>query len=317
MRTSKKERKKNALNFYRTFMNSNCNKAAIVVWRVPSSNPNRNIWRFMAVPSTLAYMEKPVVIAESAFGINGCFTEFLQNVETKECCQKQYFDDGYNDWLEEEYGFRITYKDGLVFMLERSEVSNMPERREVSKYKFFTYLYKLKSYLLMLENIFGAAGLTKKDNIFADKIRACENLVELTELLKEACEDVKDDIPKSLFEEWDNCVREVYADKCHHGIDSYEIENFNLIKLFLESFEYLFREYVIYDDRTATGTESFEVQLHGFNDYKLYFEVEKDAYTFVEKFNPKPYMLFEKENGVWTRMYNGSFFWPLGVDIED
>ena len=63
----------------------------------------------------------------------------------------------------------------------------------------------------------------------------------------------------------DNCVREVYADKCHHGIDSYEIENFNLIKLFLESFEYLFKECNIYDDRTATGTESFEVQLHGFN----------------------------------------------------
>ena len=215
MRTSKKERKKNALNFYRTFMNSNCNKAAIVVWRVPSSNPNRNICRFMAVPSTLAYMEKPVVIAESAFGIDGCFTEFLQNVETKKCCQKQYFDDGYNNWLEEEYGFRITYKDGLVFMLERSDVS---------KYDFFTYLEKLKSYLLMLENVFGAAGLTMKDNIFANEIRACGNLVELTELLKEACEDVKGDIPKSVFEVWENCTDEVYADKCHHGIDSQEIE---------------------------------------------------------------------------------------------
>lgn len=295
MRTSKKERKKNALNFYRTFMNSNCNKAAIVVWRVPSSNPNRNICRFMAVPSTLAYMEKPVVIAESASGIAGCFTEFLQHVGTEECPQKRYFDDGYNDWLEEECGFRITYKDGLVFMIERNDVS---------KYDFFTYLEKLKSFLLMLENVFGAAGLTMKDNIFTDKIRTCKNLLELTELLKEACEDVKGDIPKSLFEEWDNCVKEVYADKYHHGIDSYEIENFNLINLFLESFEYLFREYIIYDDRSATGTESFELQLHGFNDYKLYFETEKDAYTFVEKFNPKPYTLFERLNGVWTSIYH-------------
>lgn len=295
MRTSKKERKKNALNFYRTFMNSNCNKAAIVVWRVPSSNPNRNICRFMAVPSTLAYMEKPVVIAESASGIAGCFTEFLQHVGTEECPQKRYFDDGYNDWLEEECGFRITYKDGLVFMIERNDVS---------KYDFFTYLEKLKSFLLMLENVFGAAGLTMKDNIFADKIRTCKNLLELTELLKEACEDVKGDIPKSLFEEWDNCVKEVYADKYHHGIDSHEIENFNLINLFLESFEYLFREYIIYDDRSATGTESFELQLHGFNDYKLYFETEKDAYTFVGKFNPKPYALFERLNGVWTSIYH-------------
>lgn len=33
--------------------------------------------------------------------------------------QKTYFEDGFNDWLEENYRFRITYKDGLVFMLEK------------------------------------------------------------------------------------------------------------------------------------------------------------------------------------------------------
>lgn len=33
---------------------------------------------------------------------------------------KQNFDGGFNDWLEEMYKFRITYKDGLVFMLEKN-----------------------------------------------------------------------------------------------------------------------------------------------------------------------------------------------------
>lgn len=117
-RTTKKERKENANLFYSTFMNSNCNQAAIVVERTESDNPNINKCKFIAVPSTLAFMETPVVIAESVFGMEGCFMEFLKNI--KPCEQKTYFDDDFNDWLEETYKFRITYKDGLVFMLEKN-----------------------------------------------------------------------------------------------------------------------------------------------------------------------------------------------------
>lgn len=71
----------------------------------------------MAVASPLAFMEKPLVIAESVIGITGCFIELLDNI--KPGVQKMYYDDGFNDWLEKTYNFRITYKDGLVFMLER------------------------------------------------------------------------------------------------------------------------------------------------------------------------------------------------------
>ncbi len=117
MRTSKKERKENALKFYNMFMNSSCNKAAIVVKRTNSSNPNINRCQFLAVPSTLAYMENPVVIAESTLGIDGCFIELLGFI--KNCGQKTYYEDGFNEWLMKTYGFEITYKDGLVFMLEK------------------------------------------------------------------------------------------------------------------------------------------------------------------------------------------------------
>ena len=66
MRVSKKERKENARKFYNMFMNSNCNKVAIVVQRTESkTNPNINRCQFWAVPSTLAFMENPVIIAES------------------------------------------------------------------------------------------------------------------------------------------------------------------------------------------------------------------------------------------------------------
>ncbi len=120
MRVSKKERKENAKRFYSMFMNSNCNKVAIVVQRTESrTNPNINRCQFLVVPSTLAFMEKPVIIAESnVLGIEGCFIELLDFI--KPCRQrKTYYEDGFNDWLMETYGFEITYKDGLVFMLEK------------------------------------------------------------------------------------------------------------------------------------------------------------------------------------------------------
>ena len=70
------------------------------------------------MPSTLAFMENPVIIAESnVLGIEGCFIELLEFV--KPCVQETYYEDGFNEWLKETYGFEITYKDGLVFMLEK------------------------------------------------------------------------------------------------------------------------------------------------------------------------------------------------------
>lgn len=117
MRTSKKERKKNAVVFYNLFMNSNCNQAAVVVNRLPSSNPNMCRCQFLAVPSTLAFMEKPVVIAESTLGIEGCFMELIGFIYGG--VQKKYYEDGFNEWLDKTCGFRITYKDGLVFMFEK------------------------------------------------------------------------------------------------------------------------------------------------------------------------------------------------------
>ena len=104
MRITKKERKKNANQFYNMFM---------------STNPNINKVQFMAVPSSVSY-GTPVVIAESNFGLTGCFAELLQNIHPEISQEKSYFDDGFNDWLERNYHFRITYKDGFVFLFSRS-----------------------------------------------------------------------------------------------------------------------------------------------------------------------------------------------------
>lgn len=93
MRTSQKERKENARKFYNMFMNGNCKNAAVVVERPESTNPNICKCRFIAVPGSLAFMEKPIVLAESPSGMVGCFMEFLDNI--KHCKQVSYYDDGF------------------------------------------------------------------------------------------------------------------------------------------------------------------------------------------------------------------------------
>ena len=55
MRITKKERKKNAEQFYNMFMSGCCNKTAIVAQKCVSTNPNINKVQFMAVPSPLSY----------------------------------------------------------------------------------------------------------------------------------------------------------------------------------------------------------------------------------------------------------------------
>ena len=96
MRITKKERKKNASQFYNMFMNGSCNKAAIVAQKCVSTNPNINKVQFMAVPSSVG-CGSPVVIAESNFGLTGCFAELLRNIYPEIPQEKSYSDDGFND----------------------------------------------------------------------------------------------------------------------------------------------------------------------------------------------------------------------------
>ena len=111
MRTTKKERKENAMNFYNTFMNGNGKNIAIVV------NRKGDKCQFQAVISSML-AGSPIVNAESSvFGIEGCFIELLKNI--KPGVQKTYNENGFNEWMYEKYGFRITYKDGFVIMLEK------------------------------------------------------------------------------------------------------------------------------------------------------------------------------------------------------
>lgn len=114
-RTTKKERKENARNFYQLFNSYKENKACIVV------NRNRNgRTQFLVAPDYLNTGSQ-IIIAEDAYlGVEGCWIEFIQSIMGG-IQQKTYSEDGFTEWLSETLGFAITYFDGVVFIVERSE----------------------------------------------------------------------------------------------------------------------------------------------------------------------------------------------------
>ena len=112
-RTTKKERKENARNFYQLFKNYKENRACIVVNRNSSGRT-----QFLVVPGCLNTGD-PVVVAEDAsLGVEGCWMEFIRSI-LGGIHQKTYFEDGFKEWLSETLGFAITYYDGMVFIIER------------------------------------------------------------------------------------------------------------------------------------------------------------------------------------------------------
>lgn len=116
MRISARERKENARQWYQRFINGYDTKIAIVVKRNESTtNPNINRTQFFSCNN----YGTPIIIAESSTdGIVGCFYELLQNIKKTDNF-RSYHENDFNEWLEENYGMYITYRDGFVFMLER------------------------------------------------------------------------------------------------------------------------------------------------------------------------------------------------------
>lgn len=122
-KVGKKERKVNAKEFYSLLQNGNCNRVAIVVRKIDSSNVNYCRCQFLSVISNVAWGNAKV-IAESKFGVEGCFNELLSNLYPK-IKQVSYYDDAFGEWLEKFYHCKIVYKDGLVYMLERVQESEV------------------------------------------------------------------------------------------------------------------------------------------------------------------------------------------------
>lgn len=116
MRTTKKERQENARKIYNALRHGSYVKIAVLVNRENSSNPNVKRCQFLAV-NPLGGSDKPIIFAESNLGISGCFIEFISSFY--DGVQKNYFEDGFNEWLSKTLHFRISYNDEYIMMLER------------------------------------------------------------------------------------------------------------------------------------------------------------------------------------------------------
>lgn len=114
-RTTKNERQENARKVHNALLQSRCNKIAVIVNRTDSSNSNVSKCQFLAV-NPLSESDKPIVFAESNWGMIGCFNEFVSSFYDGE--QKGYFEEGFREWLLKTLHLMITYDDGYVLMLE-------------------------------------------------------------------------------------------------------------------------------------------------------------------------------------------------------
>ena len=117
-RTTAKERKQYAKEFYQLVCGGSVQKAAIVVLR-QDSRTNPNVHRVQFVTAHVNGPASEVVIAESVDGIAGCFRELIKNIQG-DIPQKNYFEDGFKDWFRKTCHMKVIWNDGLVIMIEYS-----------------------------------------------------------------------------------------------------------------------------------------------------------------------------------------------------
>ena len=58
------------------------------------------------------------MIAESVNGVDGCLYELFQNIRRLDIV-RNYHENGFSEWLFENFNLYLTYNDGMVLMFER------------------------------------------------------------------------------------------------------------------------------------------------------------------------------------------------------
>ena len=115
-RTTRSERKENAVRFYNGL--KEFKKVSLIVERTESkANPNIQPCRFVSVCSDTGY-GVPRVIAASNLGIQGCFVELFSSIGVAAERQTAYQNAKFDEWVMTNFGFSITYNDGLVMIFE-------------------------------------------------------------------------------------------------------------------------------------------------------------------------------------------------------
>lgn len=178
---------------------------------------------------------------------------------------------------------------------------------------FFSTLYYIKRYMLMIENIHGEESISMtidQQKSIQDKINEIQTLQELNFLAKFYEFALKDIIPVDRLDAWMVSDYEDFTDKYHHRKFWNEIENNPIIDTFIEQFCKIYGKCKIYTDSNYDDNICmWNLKLYDFNDYDLYFISQESLESFAEDFELEPYTVYARsktENGMsgWFEEYS-------------
>ena len=132
-------------------------------------------------------------------------------------------------------------------------------------------------------------------DIIASKMFAAYPQAFCTEILLHQADmlynELLKEIPKEVFEEYDEGDQEVFTDRFHHRQFRNEIPNACIVDAILDTFAY---------QNELDKEKAYELRIYDLHDYPLSFDTEQDVYDFVEQYDCAPCTIFQNM-GTWYK----------------
>ncbi len=167
---------------------------------------------------------------------------------------------------------------------------------------FFGHLYNVKKYSLMAENHYGKEINRGSIAEVKNRIEQIDSVSTLVLCTKAFAECIRNTIPNYLLHIWENADYDEYTDKYHHRCYWSQIENHAVIDLLLKRFCDL-NDYETDENRAITADKVWNVRIHDFNNYDIYFSSETEVNTFASAFDIVPYTVYKYKDKNWEEQY--------------
>jgi hypothetical protein len=167
---------------------------------------------------------------------------------------------------------------------------------------FFGHLYNVKKYSLMAENHYGKEINRGSIAEVKNRIEQIDSVSTLVLYAKAFAECIRNTIPNDLLHIWENADYDEYTDKYHHRCYWSQIENHAMIDLLLKRFCDL-NDYETDENRAITANKVWNVRIHDFNNYDIYFSSETEVNTFTSAFDIVPYTVYKYKDKNWEEQY--------------
>ena len=167
---------------------------------------------------------------------------------------------------------------------------------------FFGHLYDVKKYSLMAENYYGKEINEGSITDVKSRIKQIDSVSTLVLYTKAFAEHIRNEIPDGPLIVWENADYDEYTDRYHHRCYWSQIENHAVIDLLLKRFCDL-NDYETDENRAITADKVWNVRIHDFNNYDIYFSSETEVNTFTSAFDLAPYTVYKYKDKNWEEQY--------------